>query len=55
MVNLSDSDYGLIRDSITWELELLLLHQGSSPTPRTIRLQQIQKIIDIHLGSGRQA
>ena len=53
MVNLSDSDYGLIRDSITWELELLPLHQGSSPTPRTIRLQEIQKIIDRHLDASR--
>ena len=48
-MNLTDNDWGLIHDAITWELELLPLHQTSDVTPRKIRLRRIQQLISEHL------
>ena len=48
-MNLTDNDWGLIHDAITWELELLPLHQRSKPSPRMVRLREIQKMIASHL------
>ena len=48
-MNLTDNDWGLIHDAITWELELLPLHQKSEMTPRKIRLRRIQQLIAEHL------
>jgi hypothetical protein len=50
-VNFTDEDLGLIYDSITWELALLPLHQKSEPSPRMIRLLQIQNQISEHLSN----
>ena len=48
-MNFTDDDLGLIHDAITWELELLPLHQKSEMTPRKIRLRRIQQLISEHL------
>ena len=55
MMNLTDSDWGLIHDAITWELNLLPLHQGAKPSPRRIRMLEIQKMIDDHLAENEEA
>ena len=48
-MNLSANDWGLIYDAISWELELLPLHQRRPPSPRMIRLLEIQLEIDRYL------
>ena len=48
-MNFTDNDYGLIYDAITWELELLPLHQKNPHSPRAQKLRDIQTRIDVHL------
>ena len=50
-MNFTDDELGLIHDAITWELALLPPHQKSEPSPRMIRLRQIQKQISEHLSN----
>ena len=50
-MNLTDNDWGLIHDAITWELSLLPLHQRSEPSPRKVRLREIQEMIAGHLAA----
>jgi hypothetical protein len=48
-MNLTNNDYGLIHDAITWELELLPLHQKNPNSPRAQKLREIQARIDLLL------
>ena len=48
-MSFTDNDYGLIYDAITWELELLPLHQKNPHSPRAQKLRDIQARIDLLL------
>ena len=48
-MNFNNNDYGLIHDAITWELELLPLHQKNPNSPRAQKLREIQARIDLLL------
>ena len=51
-MNFTDNEYGLIHDAITWELELLPLHQKNPNSPRAQKLRDIQARIDLLLQRG---
>jgi len=48
----NSKDLGLISDAITWELELLPMHQESPHGPRATRLRDIQARIESYLEQG---